>query len=164
MKPVNNILLFLGALLIGYGLIGPYIKTVSTTPSSITKVSVVMPLDASLKQSCEKVTEVFKNGSGDKKNDGLKLASLYSDLAKLIELDDADEVIKNTDEIREANRLAGKLYDLDLQGKYPDLTSSATNVIVQYIGDDNIVLDKELRKKAVEAFNGLAWAFYEGSR
>lgn len=159
----NNVLLVLGALLIGYGLIGPSIQNIINKPINNT-VSVVMPLDPSLKENCEKVTQVFKNGSGNKKNDGLKLASLYSDLAKLIELDGTDEVIKNTDEIREANRLAGKLYDLDLQGKYPDLTSSASNVIVQYIGDDNIILDKELRKKAVEAFNGLAWAFYEGSK
>lgn len=161
MKPSNNILLFLGALLIGYGLITPYINNISVPSGTI---SVVMPLDVSLKNNCEKVTQVFKNGFGNKQNDGFKLASLYIDLAKLIALDESNEIILNTDQIRETNKLAGKLYDLNLQDKYPDLARAANDVIVQYIGDENVILDKELRKKAVEAFNGLAWAFYEGSK
>ena len=160
----KNILLIIGALLIGYGLIGPSLKNMVNNNSVVNKVNVVMPLDVSLKSNCEKVTAIFKQGSGDKNYDGLKLASLYSDLAKLISLDAENEVVKNTDQIRDANSLAGKLYDLNLEGKYPDLASTTNNVIVQHIGDDNIVLDTELRKKAVDAFNGLAWAFYEGTK
>jgi hypothetical protein len=159
----NNVLLILGVLLIGYGLVGPSLKNIVVN-KPVNTVNVVMPLDTVLKENCEKVTDTFKKGSGDKSYDGVKLASLYSDLAKLISLDDNNEVIKNTDEIREANRLAGKLYDLNLEGKYPDLASKTNDVIIKYIGDDNVALDKELRKKAVDAFNGLAWAFYEGSK
>ena len=32
------------------------------------------------------------------------------------------------------------------------------------VGDDVIVLSKELRAKAVEGFNALAWACNEGSK
>lgn len=162
-KNTNIILLVIGGLLVAYGVIGPVIKpTVSPTP--VTSVIVESPLDPNLRKDCEKVIEVLKNGSSDRSTDGLKLSSLYSDLAKLISLDETNEVIKNTDEIRDANRLAGLLYSLDLKGKYPDLASSANSAVVNYIGDDNVVLDKNLRKKAVEAFNGLSWAFYEGSK
>jgi hypothetical protein len=160
----NIIVLTIGGLLLAYGLLGPVIKNnLSTNP--INNVPLVLaPLDPSLKDNCEKVTEILKSGSSDRSVDGVKLSGLFSDLARLIELDGEDEVIKNTDEIREANKIAGAFYNLDLKGKYPDLTQAATYVVVQHIGDDNVALDPELRKKAVEAFNGLAWAFYEGSK
>lgn len=162
MKNNNIFVLIIGALILIYGLLSPVIENNITTNNA--SVSVVAPLDPALRDNCEKVIETFKNGSGDKKTDGIKLSSLYLDLAKLIALDDKNETIKNTDEIRDANRLAGLLYDLELKDKYPDLANAANNVVIAYIGDDNVVLDPELRKKAVEAFNGLAWAFYEGTK
>ena len=94
----------------------------------------------------------------------MNLSNLYSDLAKLTALDSTNEVIKNTDEIRDANRIAGLLYDLNLKNKYPGLAEAADNLFKTHIGNDNVSLDPTLRTKAVEAFNALAWAFYEGSK
>lgn len=162
MKNNNIFLLIIGAVLLGYGIFSPVIKN-NVINDNVT-ITVVAPLDPSLRDSCEKVVETFKNGTGNKKTDGTKLSSLYSDLAKLIALDGENETIKNTDEIRDANRLAGLLYDLGLKDNYPGLANAANSVIVNHIGDDNVVLDQELRTKAVEAFNGLSWAFYEGSK
>jgi hypothetical protein len=165
MKNSNNILLVIGALLVAYGVLGPVIKNnIGPNPVVVVSTTVEVPLDPSLRSDCEKVINVFKNGNGNKSVDGVKLSNLYTDLAKLISLDSENETVKNTDEIRDANRLAGLLYDLDLKGKYPELSIATTNVIKNYIGDDNVVLDPVLRKKAVEAFNGLAWAYYEGSK
>jgi hypothetical protein len=165
MKNSNVVLLVIGGLLVAYGILGPVIKNnIGPSPVVVVSTTVETPLDPSLRGDCEKVISVFKNGNGNKSIDGIKLSNLYSDLAKLISLDGENETVKNTDEIRDANRLAGLLYDLDLKGKYPDLTVTTTNVIKNYIGDDNVVLDPVLRKKAVEAFNGLSWAYYEGSK
>jgi hypothetical protein len=165
MKNSNNVLLVIGGLLVAYGVLGPVIKNnIGPNPVVVVSTIVEAPLDPSLRSDCEKVISVFKNGNGNKSVDGVKLSNLYSDLAKLISLDSENETVKNTDEIRDANRLAGLLYDLDLKGKYPDLSVATNNVVKNYMGDDNVVLDPVLRKKAVEAFNGLAWAFYEGSR
>jgi hypothetical protein len=164
MKNNNIVLLVIGGLLMVYGILGPVIKNNVPNPVTVVSTIVEAPLDPSLRSDCEKVIGVFKNGNGNKSVDGVKLSNLYSDLAKLISLDGENETIKNTDEIRDANRLAGLLYDLDLSGKYPELTETTTNVVKNYIGDDNVVLDPVLRKKAVEAFNGLSWAYYEGSK
>jgi len=162
-KYTNVILLVIGGLLVAYGVIGPVIKpTINPTP--ITSVVVESPLDPNLRKDCEKIIDVLKNGSSDRVVDGVKLSSLYSDLAKLISLDETNQVIKNTDEIRDSNRLAGLLYNLDLKGKYPELANVTNSAVINYIGDDNVVLDQNLRKKAVEVFNGLSWAFYEGSK
>jgi hypothetical protein len=163
MKVYNNILLLIGCLLIAYGLFGSNLGSLVSVPAVSNNVAAA-PLDVSLKNDCEKVTAIFRSGSGNKSVDGVKLSNLYSDLAKLISLDGENETVKNTDEIRDANRLAGLLYDLDLKGKYPELAETTTNVVKNYIGDDNVVLDPVLRKRTVEAFNGLAWAFYEGSK
>jgi hypothetical protein len=166
MKNINTniVVLIVGAVLLCYGLLVPFIKSNTNTNPINHTPSVLVPLDPSLKDNCEKVVEILKSGSSDRTVDGVKLSGLFSDLARLIELDGDNEVIKNTDEIREANRIAGAFYNLDLKGKYTNLTQAATNVVVQHIGDDNVALDPELRKKAVEAFNGLAWACYEGSK
>ena len=73
-------------------------------------------------------------------------------------------VIKNTEEIRQANSLAGTMLRLDIKGKYPNLAKEATEVIVASIGDDNINLSPELRTKAADGFNALAWAYNEASK
>jgi hypothetical protein len=98
------------------------------------------------------------NGSGE---DGRKLSNLYNDLATLIEIN--DDIIKNTEEIREANRIAGKMSKLDLKGKYPNLGEAANNMIIKYIGNENAALSDDLRSKSVSAFRALAWACKEGS-
>lgn len=162
MNKNNIILLVIGVVLMLFGFFAPSIKNNVNVNNDT--VNVVAPLDPSLKNNCEIVIKTLIDGSSDRKIDGPKLSSLYADIAKLISLDETNEVIKNTDEIRDCNRLAGLLYDLDLKDKYPNLASVTNNVIVDYIGNDNVGLDPELRKKAVEAFNGLSWAFYEGSK
>jgi hypothetical protein len=53
---------------------------------------------------------------------------------------------------------------LDIKGKYPNLAKEAKEVVVAAIGDDQIPLSKELRVKAVEGLNALAWAFNMGSK
>jgi hypothetical protein len=53
---------------------------------------------------------------------------------------------------------------LDIKGKYPDLAKEAKEVVVAAIGDDQILLSKELRVKAVEGLNALAWACNMGSK
>jgi len=53
---------------------------------------------------------------------------------------------------------------LNIKDKYVDLAESNQALIVDAIGDDNIPLTKELRKKAVDAFMALAWACNEGSK
>ena len=85
-------------------------------------------------------------------------------MATLIELDSKNEVIRNTEEIRQANRLAGAMLKLDIKGKYEDLPETAQALVLEAIGDDNVLLNKELRSKAVEGFKALAWACYEGSK
>ena len=53
---------------------------------------------------------------------------------------------------------------LDIKGKYEDLPETAQALVLEAIGDDNVLLNKELRAKAVEGFKALAWACYEGSK
>jgi hypothetical protein len=73
-------------------------------------------------------------------------------------------VVKNTDEIRQANSIAGPMLRLDMKNKYKGLSKESQDVVIAAIGDDNIALSKELRPKAVEGFNALAWAYNEGSK
>lgn len=160
MKNKNLLLLVVGILLLGYGVV----SKVYVPQNNNTSVIVVAPLDNDLKNDCGPIIEAFKNGSADRNIDGIKLSSLYSDLAKLIALEETNEIVKSTIEIREANKLAGLLYDLRLKDKYPDLAKEANALVVKYIGDDNVVLDDHLRKKAVDVFNALSWACYEGSK
>ena len=98
-----------------------------------------------------------------KREDCLKLSSLYKDMATLIGLDAKDAIIKDTASIREANILAGKMLNLDIDGKYDGLAEAAGDLLASTIGKDEVVLDKDLRDKSVDAFNALSWAFYEGS-
>ena len=66
--------------------------------------------------------------------------------------------------IREVNSVAGKMLRLDIKDKYPNLAELAKDLVVTNIGDDDVILDEELRLKAVEAFRALSWAFWEGSK
>jgi hypothetical protein len=150
-----NPLLLIGILLIGGSIIVSRIPSPSLVPESS---QIAQPTNTELLELCKPVT-VALNGSGE---DGQKLANLYNDLATLIEIDDG--IIKNTEEIREANRVGGKMSKLDLKDKYPNLAEAANALVVAYIGDDNVVLSTELRQKSVEAFRALAWACQEGAK
>jgi hypothetical protein len=161
----KTLLLLLGLALVGYGVLRPDLGSLITpsVPVINNVVDVEKPLDPDLLSGCDDVIKSFRQ-TRDRKADALKLSSLYFDLANLISLDSDNEVIKNTLEVRESNKLAGILFNLDIKGKYPDLAQACNNLVVIGIGDDDVVLDENMRKKAVETFKALSWACYEGSK
>lgn len=147
-----HFLLMIGLVLIGFSLLGNQLNNNLMIPDS---VNITKPNDAKLLDMANSVTLALQGG----KQDAQKLANLYNDLATLIEIDDG--IIKNTEEIREANRIAGQMSKLNIKDKYPDLANAANTLVTTHIGDDNITLSEELRKKSVDAFRALAWACQE---
>ena len=156
----KKLLLVLGGGLILIGLLKPDLSSLLNNTSSADLV-ISKPSNVELLDECEQVTLSLKNGN---KYEAKRLASLYLDIADLIALDGEDLVIKNTDDIRQANSLSGTMLKLDLKGKYPKLAESAKALIVASVGDDNVPLTKDLRAKAVDGFKALAWACNEGSK
>jgi hypothetical protein len=164
----NNLtktLLLIGGLLVAWGLVGHKVSTVISPNNSVSidVMELSAPTDPDVKKEAEDVISLLKS-SGGSKNDFKKLRDLTLDLGRLVELDGADLVIKNTDEIRQANSIAGVMLRLDIKGKYPLLAKEAKEVIVAAIGDDNVVLSPDLRVKAVSGFGALAWAYNESSK
>jgi hypothetical protein len=163
----NKILLILAALLVGYGLLKPELLNINWPTTTVVNnqvVKVEAPTDPKLLKACESVTKSLKSGPRSRVDDGVRLSSLYYDLATLIELDNEDQVIKDTLAIRESNKLAGTLLRLGVGGKYPDLAQACNNVVITGLGDEDIVLDENTRKRAVDTFKALSWACYEGSK
>lgn len=164
----KQILLILAAVLIFVGLFKPtFITNIvdGNTPVSVVTddIEVTKPTSDLLLEKSKDVIQAL-SVSGDRKIDGKKLAKLYLDMATLISLDGEDEVIKGTEDIRQANAISGLMLDLDMKGKYPDLAAANKSLIVSVVGDDQVLLSKELREQAVDAFQALAWACYEGSK
>jgi hypothetical protein len=163
----HKIILILAFILIIIGLFKPDLSNLGFTPNrpvSIDVLELSAPTDASVKKEADDVVRLLKETGSSVKADAKRLRDLYLDLAKLVELDDENTVVTNTEEIRQANSLAGIMLRLDIKGKYPNLSKEAKEVIVTSIGDDKILLSKELRAKAVDGFNALAWACNEGSK
>lgn len=162
----KNILLVIAGLLIVVGVFKPdFSGIINTEPATnVSAIDIKKPSNTELLDECESVTKALKNGSSSRKVDGKRLASLYLDLATLISLDSENSVIKNTEEVRQANSLAGIMLRLDIKGEYKDLAEANTNLIKAAIGDDNVSLDSNLRARAVDGFKALAWACYEGSK
>jgi hypothetical protein len=159
----KKVLLALGGLLIVLGLLKPEFSDIlKPRPSVVDVLELSAPTDEVVKKEADDVVAVLKEAGI--KSEAKRLRDLYIDLAKLVELDGEDEVIKSTEEIRQANSLAGIMLRLDMKGKYPNLAKEAKEVVVASIGDDQILLSKELRVKAVEGLNALAWACNEGSK
>jgi hypothetical protein len=161
----NNLLLVVAGLLILVGLTKFDLSRLNILPNKPNAVDVLElpePTDSAVKKEADDVVSVLKESGA--KGDAKRLRDLYLDLAKLVELDGENEVVRNTEEIRQANSLAGVMLRLDIKGKYPDLAKEAKEVVVAAIGDDQILLSKELRAKAVEGLNALAWACYMGSK
>jgi len=160
----KNILLGLAALLIVIGLLKPEFSNIlgPNKPATVDVLELSEPTDPAVKKEADDVVTVLKESGA--KRDAKRLRDLYLDLAKLVELDGENEVVKSTEEIRQANSLAGVMLRLDIKGKYPDLAKETKEVVVASIGDDQILLSKELRAKAVEGFNALAWACNTGSK
>jgi hypothetical protein len=162
---MKNALLGLGAVLIVLGLLKPDLSVLFNKPS-VDNVSVVVvekPSNPEILDECQEVINALKADS-DRKVDGKRLASLYLDMATLVSLDGEDQVVKDTESIRQANKLAGVMLRLDLKGKYPDLKDAAQKLVVASIGDDNVLLDNKLRQGAVDGFKALAWACDQGSK
>jgi hypothetical protein len=161
----NNLVLIIAGLLILVGLAKFNFSSINILPNKPNVVDVLElpePTDEAVKKEADDVASLLKESGA--KGDAKRLRDLYLDLAKLVELDGEDQVIKNTEEIRQANSLAGVMLRLDIKGKYPDLAKESYQVVVAAIGDDQILLSKELRVKAVEGLNALAWACNLGSK
>jgi hypothetical protein len=162
MTPNNKILLAIAGLLILIGLLQPDFGGLFSRPQPINSVVLVEPKE----EYKDYVSEVISalSSDPDRKVDGKRLASMSNDVATLISLDGENEAIKNTEEIRQINKLIGPMLKLDIKGKYPKLAQASQNLIVSAIGDDVLLLDKELRIKSSEAFQALAWAYNEGAK
>lgn len=166
---MNNtkILLVLGAALLLVGLtkfdLSNFIP-VNNQPISIDVMELAEPADENVKKEAVELVELLKTFGSSSKVDFKRLRDLYLDLGRLVELDGEDLVVHNTEEIRQANSLAGPMLRLDIKNKYPKLAKESQDVIIASIGDDNIPLNKELRPKAVLGFHALAWAYNEASK
>lgn len=162
---MKNLVLLLATILIIIGLFKPdFASIINTSPTNnVSTVVVSKPSNIELLDECQDVVNALKKNS-DRKYDGLRLASLYNDLATLISLDNEDMVVKNTEEVRQANKLAGVMLKLDIKGKYPELAKATNSVIVASLGDDSLMLDDKLREQAVDGFKALAWACIEGTK
>ena len=165
MKSTKNLLLVLAVILILLGLFKPDLSFLTPTinPNNVDVVELVAPTDETVKKEADDVVLLLKNAKADKL-DLFRLRDLCLDLGRLVELDEENEVIKSTEEIRQANSLSGAMLRLDVKGKYANLPKESPDVIVASIGDDHINLSKELRPKAVAGFNALAWAYNEASK
>jgi hypothetical protein len=164
----NKVLLAIGAVLIFVGVFKPSLDNFNIIPNrepAIVETYVVdAPSNPELLEKANVVIDILKSSDDSTRpQDCLKLSSLYADMATLIELDQ-DEVIKDTENIRQANSLAGRMLNLNIKNKYPNLSEAARGVVIQAIGDDDLILIPELRTKAAESFRALSWAFYEGSK
>lgn len=161
----NKLVLVIGALLILLGLAKIDVTNLLPVngPGNVDVMELSAPSDENVKKEAQDVIDLLKASKGSKA-DFKKLRDLSLDLGRLVELDGEDLVVKSTEEIRQANSIAGVMLRLDIKGKYPNLAKEAKEVVVASIGDDNITLSPDLRTKAVAGFNALAWAYNEASK
>jgi len=162
----NNFLLVLAGLLIFIGLNKFDLSVFNIFPNKPTVLVDVLelpaPTDETLLKEATDVANLVKEQMP--KVDARRLRDLILDIRKLVELDGEDQVITNTEEIRQANSLAGIMLRMDIKGKYANLAKECQEIIVGAIGDDQIVLTPALRAKALSGFDALAWALNEGSK
>jgi|694.fasta_scaffold17291_10 hypothetical protein len=161
----KTIILGIGLVLLGIGIFKPNLPQI-VTPSPVNVVVDNLKLIKPGSEFDSVIPPIIKalSTNSDRKTDGKKLASLFNDMSTLVLLDGEDLVITNTDEIRQANKLAGPMLRMDIKGKYEDLPEALQSLMNSTIGDDNIPLTSELRTKAADAFKALAWACNEGSK
>jgi len=161
----NTIVLLFAGLLIILGL-GKFdlsgLGLWSNTPKSLDVMELSAPTDPSVLKEAQDVVSIVKSQMPS--DEAKRLRNLYLDIKQLVSLDGDDEVIKNTEDIRQANSIAGTMLRLDIKGKYADLAKELKEVVVVSIGDDHIQLSPELRAKAADGFHALAWALNEGSK
>lgn len=160
----KNLLLLLGLVLIGIGFFKPNINLGIKNPiNNVVNVEVDKPNDPSLLALAQTLTETIRT-SNVSKADCLRLANVCFDMGTLVGLDGSSEVLKNTEEIRQANRLTGLMLRMDINKKYPGLAEAMNKTVIAYIGNDIVVLNPDLRNKSVNVFQALAWAFIQGSK
>jgi hypothetical protein len=157
----KTVLLVIAALLILIGLVQPDLSSLFTPKPNNVVVSLEAPDNDNILKECKDVTTILSTGD---KRDAARLRDLYIDISDLIALDGDQTVIKSTEDIRQANNLAGVMLKLDIKDKYADLGKEAQEVIVSVIGDDNVLLSTELRAQASQSFKYLAWACNEGTK
>ena len=167
----SRILLVIAFFMIVVGILKPDVSEIFSPNiqpcpvSSIENYVTEPPKDPNILSASLKVKQILlDNRDKDTFKECLKLSALYNDIANLIELDNNETVVKDTATIKEANSLCGQMLRLNIKDKYPNLAEASREVIVSAIGDKDIVLEKDSRFKAVEAFRALSWAFYEGSK
>jgi hypothetical protein len=160
----NKVLLAIGAVLLFLGLVRPDFNLPINRPVNNSIVIVTPPSDSEVRDLCKPIIDALKNGASSRTKDAQRLSDLYMDLATLIELDGDNEVVKTTEEIRQANSLTGLMLRLNIKGSYPGLGEASQSFIASQIGDDVVTLDNNLRTKSVNAFKALAWACNEGSK
>jgi hypothetical protein len=161
----NKVLLAIGIALLLLGFFKPNFNFPINKPGPVDTIVVVTPPETKeLREKCQLVIDVLQNGPSDRKQDGKRLSDLYSDLAVLIRLDGENEVVKTTEEIRQANSLSGVMLQMNIKDKYKGLSDATQTVLLSELGDDAVPLDEELRGKAVKAFMALSWACLEGSK
>jgi hypothetical protein len=165
----NKVWLSIGAVLLFVGLFQPDFSNIfnpSGSGVSVVESYVVdAPSDITLLDKAREINNILQaSEDSTRQSDALKLSSLYSDIATLIELDGEDQVVKDTNAIRQVNSIAGKMLRLNIKDKYPNLAEAAESLIVSAIGNDDVSLSEELRSKSAEAFRALSWAFYQGSK
>lgn len=161
----KKLLLLIGVLLVLVGFLKPDLSSILPNggPVTVDVMELSEPTDPNVKKEAEEIVTLLQKLNA--KSDAAKfrkLRDLYLDLSRLVELDNEDETIKTTDEIREANSISGVMLRLDMKNKYADLKKELNDTMVAAIGDDSLNVSQELRSKAVDAFKGLAWAINEG--
>lgn len=161
---MKQLLLVLAFILIGIGLLGPSrLTNITVTNPSVEKLVIDAPTKPELKLKANDVIKALSSHN-DRRIDGPRLANLYNDIGTLISLDGEDQVIKTTDDIRQANSLAGLMLKLNIKGKYPNLPLALNSMIKSSVGEDNVILNEKLRNEASSAFKALAWACIEGGK
>ncbi len=108
------------------------------------------PTDSAILTASEQVKAALSTADA---KDKLVLARLWRETAKLIAADNS--VVQTTADLRRANGLIGKVANIDIKGKYPDLGKALSKTTMSVLGDDPTPVD---RAKAAALFNGYSWA------
>ena len=164
----NQIILCVAGVLLFIGIFKPdlsWLRSPIQTPTVVDTIEIDSPKSKELKQLAENVRDCFLNSdSSTRQNDARMLSNLYRDLALLVSLNNANEVITSTETIRQANILCGAMLNLDIKGKYAGLAEAAEKLLSSTIGSENVKMTNDLRAKSIDCFNALSWACQEGSK
>lgn len=165
MKTTDKIVLSIGALLIVCALVKPDLSSfINLNNGGSSSVVELDPVDSETKEKVKAVVDIVKNGPSSRKKDGARLSSLFRDMSTLVSLDGEAQVIKTTNDIRNATGLVGDMLRMDIKSKYPDFAKECTSFVQSMIGEEDVALDAETREKAVVAYRALAWACLEGTK